>query len=355
MYLSSMRSLALILASSLAALSLAQDEPKQVIRVAMSPERLAEFAEHTKDHLGLFDTSTPAFALDAFISPGSRRDPLPAIESPERVPAKGATFPPSSDLVVEVVVDGQAVAYPVSVLTYHGVVNDTIGDTPVAVWFDAISNGLAVFRRDVQPARGETTECEFRLAGLLVHGSAALYDARSLTLFSPLDGVGATGKYAKSPLTFLPFRVTTFDDFIAVHPSGETLAKPRGSTFDYGVNPFAGYQSDPNFVYMQVTNDLRVPPKTPGVGVASGDEAHFIPFAAMLEQGRSIMTFDGPFEASLTPDKTLFIKQAPPGATIAQAYFANWVAAHPTSKVMLAVEVRDLPEESMRKANERPR
>lgn len=350
-----MRSIALAVAASLAALSLAQDEPKQVIRVAMSPERLAQFADHTRDHLGLFDTSTPAFALDAFISPGSKRDPLPAIMTPERVPAKGASFPPASDLVVEVIVEGRAVAYPISVLTYHGVVNDTIGETPVAVWFDAISNGLAVFRRDVPAARGEATVCEFRLAGLLVHGSAALYDAKSLTLFSPLDGIGVTGKHSKAPLTFLPFRITTFDDFVAVHPGGETLAKPRGTTFDYGVNPFAGYHSDPNFVYMQVTDDLRVPPKTPGVGVASGDEAHFIPFAAMLEQGRSIMTFEGPFEASLTPDKTLFVKQAPPGATIAQAYFANWVAAHPTSKVMLAVEVRDLPEESLRKANERPK
>lgn len=354
MKISAMRTFGPVIVAVLASVAIAQDEPSQVIRVAMSPERLAQFEQHTKDHLGLFDTSAPAIPIEAFISPGAKRDPLPAIMSPKRVAAKGAAFPPGSDLVVEVIVDGVPVAYPMSVLTYHGVVNDTIGETPVAVWFDAISNGLAVFRRDVQPAKGEPIACEFRLAGLLVHGSAALYDAKSLTIFSPLDGIGATGKYANAPLEFLPFRITTFADFVAVNPKGETLAQPEGSAFDYGVNPFAGYQGDPNFVYMQVTDDVRVPPKTPGVGVAAGDEAHFIPFAAMLEQSRSVMTIDGPFEASLTPDRTLFVKQAPPGATVAQAYFANWAAAHPTTKVMLAVEMRDLPTESLRKASERP-
>lgn len=350
-----MRLLAVALAIPPFCAAHAQDDPKQqVVRVAMSPERLAQFAEHTRQQLSLFDTRNPAFPLDAFISPGAKRDPLPALTAPSRVPAKGAAFPPKNDLVVEVVVDGRAVAYPVSVLTYHGVVNDTIGGAPVAVWHDAISNGLAVFRRDVQSRKGDAPACEFRLSGLLVRGSASLYDAKSLALFSPLDGEGVTGDYAAAALTFLPFRVTTFGDFIAVHPDGETLARPEGTTFDYSVNPFAGYQSDASFVYMKVTDDARLPPKTVGVGVAAGDEAYFLPFGVMLDENKSVMTINGPFEAALTADKTLYVKQSPPGATVAQAYFANWVAAHPQSKVTLAVELRDLPAESLRRAQERP-
>src|SRR5690606_33115501 len=151
--------------------------------------------EHTKAHLGFFDTSNAGpVPLESFISPGAQRDPLPAITSPTRRAANDAPFPPRADQVVEVVVDGEAVAYPLSILTYHGVVNDTIAGTPVAIWHDPISNGLAVFRRDVSPTRDGKEELreprEFRLAGLLVHGSAALYDAQSRSLFSPLDGLG---------------------------------------------------------------------------------------------------------------------------------------------------------------------
>jgi hypothetical protein len=328
-----------------------QRDPQQVIRVAMTPEQLAQFAEHTKNHLGLFDTSNPAFDLVAFVSAGSKRDPLPAILTPEREPAKDATFPPRTDLVLEVVIDGEAVAYPMSLLTYHGVINDTIAGTPIAVWFDPISNGLAVFRRDLRPTRAGVAQGdprEFRLAGLLVRGSAALYDSQSKSLFSPLDGFGVTGPYSGAPLEYLPFRMTTMGDFVDVRPMGEVVKRPKGSTFDYTINPFAGYQGDANFVYMQVTDDLRLSPKVTGVGVTVGDDAYFIPLAVMVDEERSVMTMNGPFVAELTPDRTLRIKESPSGATIAQAYFANWVAAHPRTKIVMKVEVSDLPPESLR-------
>jgi hypothetical protein len=341
------------LAVLLAQPAMGQDADKQqVIRVAMSPEKLAEFAEHTRNHLGLFDTSNPAFDLTAFVSPGAKRDPLPAIGSAEREPAKDAAFPPRTDLVLEVVVDDEAVAYPMSVLTYHGVINDTVGDTPIAVWFDPISNGLAVFRRDLEPTRSGISQGdprEFRLAGLLIRGSAALYDTQSKSLFSPLDGLGVTGPYSGATLEYLPFRITTLGDFIAVNPDGDVVKRPAGSNFDYSVNPFAGYQADSNFIYMRVTDDLRLPPKVAGVGVTAGDESFFVPLAAMEDEERSVMTMNGPFVAKLTPDRTLWIKSSPPGATIAQAYFANWVAAHPQTKIVLKVEFRDLPAESLRK------
>ncbi len=332
--------------------ALAQDaEKQQVIKVVMSPEQLAGFAEHTKDHLGLFDTSNAAFDLTAFVSPGAKRDPLPAITTPEHELAKDAKFPPRTDLVVEVEIDGEAVAYPMSILTYHGVINDTIAGVPIAVWFDPISNGLTVFRRDLAPTRSGMTEGEpreFRLAGLLVRGSAALYDAQSKSLYSPLDGIGVTGPYAEAPIEFLPFRVTVLSEFIALHPTGMVIERPKGSPFDYTVNPFAGYQGDLNLVYMRVTDDVRLPPKVTGVGVTAGDEAYFIPFGAMIDEERRVMTMKGPFVAELTPDRTLRVKESPEGATVAQAYFANWVAAHPESKIVLQVEMHDLPAESLR-------
>ncbi len=332
--------------------ALAQEgEKQQVIKVVVSPEQLAGFAEHTQNHLGLFDTSNPAIDLAAFVSPGAKRDPLPAIVAPEHELAKDAKFPPRSDLVVEVEINGEAVAYPMCILTYHGVINDTVAGTPIAVWFDPISNGLAVFRRDLAPTRegaAPDDPREFRLAGLLVRGSAALYDDQSKSLYSPLDGMGVTGPYARSPFEYVPFRVTTLNEFVAVHPDGMMVKRPKGSAFDYTVNPFAGYQGDSNLVYMRVTDDLRLPPKVPGVGVTAGDESYFIALAAMIDEERRVMTMNGPFVAELTPDRTLRIKESPAGATVAQAYFANWVAAHPESKIVLRVEMHDLPAESLR-------
>jgi hypothetical protein len=59
---------------------------------------------------------------------------LPATD-PEVLPAKEADFLQRFDQVFGVVVEGRARAYPITMIAYHHVVNDTIGRTPVAVTY----------------------------------------------------------------------------------------------------------------------------------------------------------------------------------------------------------------------------
>src|SRR5690606_34579947 len=135
-------------------------------------------------------------------------------------------------------------------------VHDEVSGVPIAVWYDPISNATAVFKRELLGApEGHASAREFRLAGLLVHGTSALYDAGTKSLVSPLDGMAVTGPLSGARLEFLPYRVTTFGDFAAIYKEGETLAKPRGTPFDYGVNPFADFQEDESLIYMKVTDD----------------------------------------------------------------------------------------------------
>lgn len=321
------------------------------IRVMLTQDRVAGFAEHTRTMLGLFDTTGLVVARDRLLAPGSRRDPLNAVVDPVRRAAEGADFPGVKEPIVMLEVEGVSVAYPMSVLTYHGVVNDTIGATPVAIWHDPISNGIAAFRRDVTPARGGERDApvEFRLAGLLLHGSSVLYDRASKSLFSPIEGRGLSGAFAGAPLEFLPFRVITFGEFLAIRKDGETISKPQGTPFDYAANPFGDFQREPGLVYMELTRDGRAHPKTPGVGIASGppgSEAVFLPMAAIMTEDRTVMTGAGGVVVGVTPEGAVHVKECPPGAVVTQAYFANWVSAHTRSNLTLAVEVRDLPQKS---------
>lgn len=261
-------------------------------------------------------------------------------------------------------VDGMAVAYPLGVLIYHSVINDTIGEIPVAIWHDPISGGLAAFRRDVTPNRaisGSETAREFRLAGLLLHGSSVLYDRATKSLFSPLEGRGLSGPFADARLESLAFRIVSFDEFRAIRRAGEVVSRPMGTPFDYSVNPYAEFQRDPGIVYMQVTSDQRAHPKASGVGIASAapgapeapgapgapgarvTDAFFVPITSLDKGDRSFMTEAGSVVVGLTPEGTVHIKECPPGVTVAQAYFANWVSAHPASTLAVSVDVRDLP------------
>lgn len=59
-------------------------------------------------------------------------DAIPAIDDPELVPAKKARFMQEDEPVLGVVHDGVAKAYSLWHLDRHEIVNDRLGDTPVA-------------------------------------------------------------------------------------------------------------------------------------------------------------------------------------------------------------------------------
>ena len=69
------------------------------------------------------------------LSGGPPKDGIPALLDPTFVDAAAAGFLNPQDPVIGVVISGQAKAYPIKILNWHEVVNDTVGDAPIAVTF----------------------------------------------------------------------------------------------------------------------------------------------------------------------------------------------------------------------------
>lgn len=66
-------------------------------------------------------------------SGGPPRDGIPAIMEPRFLSPGEAGFLAGDDLVLGLVVDGDARAYPLRILSWHELVNDTVGGVPVLV------------------------------------------------------------------------------------------------------------------------------------------------------------------------------------------------------------------------------
>ncbi|UCG12020.1 MAG: DUF3179 domain-containing protein [Deltaproteobacteria bacterium] len=83
-----------------------------------------------------------AFNLDNSIGPkedilsgGPLKDGIPAILQPRFIKANESHFLKDEDQVMGVEVGGQSRAYPINILNWHEVVNDTITGEPVVVTF----------------------------------------------------------------------------------------------------------------------------------------------------------------------------------------------------------------------------
>ena len=57
------------------------------------------------------------------------------LDNPDFIAADEAGFLDAEDLVLGLTIEGESRAYPISMMTYHHIVNDTIGGRPILITF----------------------------------------------------------------------------------------------------------------------------------------------------------------------------------------------------------------------------
>ena len=82
-----------------------------------------------------FDLDNAIVPKEQILSGGPPKDGIPAILSPRFVPPDKADFLDDDDIVIGVTVGGEARAYPIKILNWHEVVNDTVNGVPIAATF----------------------------------------------------------------------------------------------------------------------------------------------------------------------------------------------------------------------------
>ena len=85
--------------------------------------------------LAAFSLNNSIVPRDEILSGGPPKDGIPALLAPKLIPAQRAGFLRTDDEVIGVKLGGEAKAYPIKILTWHEVVNDTISHTPIVVTF----------------------------------------------------------------------------------------------------------------------------------------------------------------------------------------------------------------------------
>jgi hypothetical protein len=215
------------------------------------------------------------------LSGGPPKDGIPAIDEPtfENV-EEAASWLSERDPVILFEHGGDARAYPLAILIWHEIANDTVGGKPVAVTFCPLCNASIVFDREF-----EGQVLDFGTTGLLRNSDLIMYDRQSETWWQQFTGQGIVGEWAGRQLAFLPSQVISFGDFAAAYPDGQVLARP-GLTRSYGANPYTGYDSlgeQPFLFTGKVDNRLAATERVVGLEVNSEIMAY--PFAEAAAAG----------------------------------------------------------------------
>jgi hypothetical protein len=158
---------------------------------------------------------------------------------------------------------GVAKAYPHSLLLYHEIVNDTIGDLSFSVTYCPLCNSALVFNRRLN-FNGQAYLLSFGTSGMLRKSNLVMWDRQTESWWQQLSGKGLVGKFAGAELEFLPSMILTLQEFNKTYPKGMVLSTKTGGKVGkgrYGKTPYEKYDdlnnSAPRLFFEDV--DSRLP------------------------------------------------------------------------------------------------
>ncbi len=131
-----------------------------------------------------------------------------------------------SKLVIGIMIDGQAKAYPIQLIGYHHQVIDTVGKTPVMVTYCTVCRSGRVFSPMVN-GRQES----FRLVGM-DHFNAVFEDATTKSWWQQATGVAITGPLKGEVLKEFPSSQMTLDAWLRQYPNSLVM-KPDTTFMDH--------------------------------------------------------------------------------------------------------------------------
>ncbi|MGH3645630.1 MAG: DUF3179 domain-containing (seleno)protein [Micromonosporaceae bacterium] len=171
--------------------------------------------------------------------------------------------------VLAVTVGYETRGYPIQVMLWHEVVNDTVGGIPVATTYHPACNTGFTYGRRV-----DRRVLSFGASGWEYAGCGVLYDRQTETLWPQPVGRGAIGVLTGTRLTTHRTAIVAWRDFLTSYPGAWVLSRDTGHDRPYGRNPYPGYD-DPEGPAPPGTlaADPRLRPMTrvvglPGLGVA---------------------------------------------------------------------------------------
>jgi len=204
--------------------------------------------------------------LDKIKSGGVPKDGIPSIDRPDFATASDANFMSDNDLVLGLIINGEARAYPLFILVWHEIVNDIVGGIPVAVTYCPLCFTNQVFESTVN---GQVTE--FGVSGKLYNSNLVMYDRNTDSQWSQAMGMAITGELAGYELNRIPFDVASWSDWKSLYPETLVLTTKTGHLRAYGSDPYTGYYTDPRIIFPVENRDDRLHPKEIILGFDEGN------------------------------------------------------------------------------------
>lgn len=284
-----------------------------------------------------FDLRQATIPVQEIRSGGPPKDGIPSLSNPRMVSAAEATYLRAGDRVIGVVSDRESRAYPLAILNYHEIINDRIGELPIAVTYCPLCDSAVVFDR-----RTPLGEREFGVSGLLYNSNVLMYDRSDTespnteSLWSQVKGEGVSGPGASMKLNILPMELTTWAAWRNRYPNTTVVSSETGHRRNYQGSPYTRYFKQPNLMFPVKPISNALPLKESVLGVWDDASALAIPISAFggksmqIEKSLGGRKFTVAFDAD---DQTIRVVKSEAGLQWMNTFWFAWYAFRPETEI----------------------
>lgn len=205
-----------------------------------SPEKPEEMTADSfpKPSLAGFGPDGPQNPDSIFLPETDFPNPFPAIDQIDRVAASETEkLVDDDDLVLGVEINGEARAYPISMLSgpMRSVLNDTLGDAPIIVTWDETYLTPVVYARTV-----DNLELTFQASGKSWKKNLVIQDVETESLWNQLEGVAKSGQFINKKLRPIPSVLTNWANWKRQAPETTllNLPQPEGTVYSFSFEKY---------------------------------------------------------------------------------------------------------------------
>jgi len=261
---------------------------------------------------------------------------IPALDDPALTAARDGDWYPGEAIVFGVVVGGEAVALPRTIMEVHEMVNVTIGGRRLGIPYCTLCASAQAYFTDARP--GDRSPAVLRTSGLLSRSNKVMYDLRTRSVLDTFTGRALSGPLHEAGVTLEQTSVTasTWSAWKRAHPGTRIVARDGGIGRDYPTDPLQG-RDDDGPIFPTGPVDPRLPVQTRVVGVIAPDRTA-VAFAsdqarAALSDGRGVELRG----VQLVADGSGLRARARDGGPLVahEAFWFAWSQFHPKTAVWI--------------------
>ena len=223
---------------------------------------------------------------DEIFSGGVPKDGIPAINNPTWDAAAEGGWLNNDFLVVGVVIDGQAFAYPHRMMDQHEIVNEATSTTPYTVSFCPLTGSSIVFKSTI----GGGVK-PFGVSGLLMQNNLIMFDRQTDSNWPQLRLQADRGTLINTQLDLIDHTEIEWGAWKELHPGTLIMSRNSGGRVPSAYDRifYDGYRVSNSSPFFPMNfSDTRLLPKIRVLGVFAGGGTKAYPMFS-FDEGRAII------------------------------------------------------------------